>query len=363
VVYGADLCQQFNAARVDGLVVDRFLAVVNEGSLDLSLAYEEKLSEEMGAIEQAWQEKLQRLTYEADLAQRRYKLVDPANRLVAQTLETEWNTCLIRLQEAQQEYEAQKPKEIEQKITVDQMRQVIGNLRSHWDDDKIRPQDRKALLSCLIESVFVNKVDKMIQVRVYWQGGAMSEMEVPKRLLSEPHIYCRIKEFAMTLTDKEIADHLNRQGITSVTGKSWQAHRVYQFRSMHQIASSFSQQPALRLQNSGYLTVAEVAAKLQVKRSLVRYWCLVGILTGKMTGSFWWIHFQDDFMEQLKGEAPLDANMIAVRLLAKKRGQRAKAIFAWARANGYDIYRLRHGRVMKFYIRLPEDIAHQYDLK
>ena len=146
VVYGADLCQQFNAARVDGLVVDRFLAVVNKGSLDLSLAYEEKLSEEMGAIEQAWQEKLQRLTYEADLAQRRYKLVDPANRLVAQTLETEWNTCLIRLQEAQQEYEAQKPKEIEQKITVDQMRQVIANLRSHWDDDKIRPQDRKALL-------------------------------------------------------------------------------------------------------------------------------------------------------------------------------------------------------------------------
>jgi hypothetical protein len=242
------------------------------------------------------------------------------------------------------------------------MRQVIASLRSHWDDDKIRPQDRKALLRCLIESVFVNNVDKMIQVHVYWQGGAMSEMEVPKRLLSEPHIYCRIKELAISLTDKEIADHLNRQSITSVTGKPWQAHRVYQFRSMHQISSSFSQQPALRLPNSGYLTVVEVAAKLQVKRSLIRYWCLVGILTGKMTGSFWWIRWQDDFMEQLKGEASLDSNMMSVRLLAKRRGQKAKEIFAWARAKGYDIYRLRRGRVMKFHILLPEEIAHQYRL-
>jgi DNA invertase Pin-like site-specific DNA recombinase len=360
VRFGASLCQQVNSARVDKLVVDRFLAVVNQGSLELSFAYEEKLSQEATVIDLRRQEKLQRYTYEAELAQRRYKMVDPANRLVAQTLETEWNTSLLRLEEARQEYAAQKPKATEQKLTLAQMRQMIANLASHWTHEKMRSQDRKALLRCLIESVFLRGKGKMVQIRVYWQGGAMSEMEVPKRLWSDPSIYCGIKELAITLTDKEIADHFNREGIRSVTGKLWQTSRVSHFRSLHQIPSTFSRNPTLRIPDSGYLTAAEVAAQLEVGGYAVRYWCQKGILTGKLTGSFWWIRWQDEYETQLKGDAPLDPNMIAVRLLAKRRGQTTKEIFAWARQVGYDIYRLRRGTVMKFYILLPEEVADLY---
>ena len=37
---------------------------------------------------------MERARYRADLARRRYLAVDPANRLVADSLESDWNTAL-----------------------------------------------------------------------------------------------------------------------------------------------------------------------------------------------------------------------------------------------------------------------------
>ena len=40
------------------------------------------------------QQRVERARYEPELAQRRYMDVDPSNRLVADTLETDWNQKL-----------------------------------------------------------------------------------------------------------------------------------------------------------------------------------------------------------------------------------------------------------------------------
>ena len=49
--------------------------------------------------------KLERAAYEVDLAQRRYENVDPANRLVAATLERVWNDALTRANEIKTEFD------------------------------------------------------------------------------------------------------------------------------------------------------------------------------------------------------------------------------------------------------------------
>ena len=48
---------------------------------------------------------IERAQIEADLAQRRFMLVDPGNRLVADTLEREWNEKLRALAETREERE------------------------------------------------------------------------------------------------------------------------------------------------------------------------------------------------------------------------------------------------------------------
>src|SRR5690606_3641428 len=86
--YGEPVCNQASVGRVDAQVVDLVLAVVNEGTLELSLANDEQMHQHLADLEQHWQDKLKRLAYGAELARRRYESVDPENRLVAHTLET-----------------------------------------------------------------------------------------------------------------------------------------------------------------------------------------------------------------------------------------------------------------------------------
>src|SRR5206468_8105346 len=55
------------------------------------------------AVDQQWRMRIERLEYQAQLAQRRYEEVDPSNRLVAGTLERRWNDALEELKTTQEE--------------------------------------------------------------------------------------------------------------------------------------------------------------------------------------------------------------------------------------------------------------------
>jgi len=95
--FGEPICGWASAKRVDGLVENLVLGVIDAGTVDLALAYDERQREEDARLDRQWRQQLQRLEYECELEQRRYDLVDPADRLVAQTLETAWNERLAEL--------------------------------------------------------------------------------------------------------------------------------------------------------------------------------------------------------------------------------------------------------------------------
>jgi hypothetical protein len=65
-----------------------------------------------------WEQRIKRLNYESNLARKRYESVDPENRLVASTLESEWNTKLSALQVAKIEFEKFYPKGEKIKFTA-----------------------------------------------------------------------------------------------------------------------------------------------------------------------------------------------------------------------------------------------------
>jgi hypothetical protein len=100
--YGSVICNRARAKRVDALVAELFLNVVNTGTVELSWSHQQQLADEAATVDRRWRDKLQRLDYPADLARRRYEHVDPANRLVAQTLERDWNERLLELEKTRQ---------------------------------------------------------------------------------------------------------------------------------------------------------------------------------------------------------------------------------------------------------------------
>lgn len=346
------VCNRASAKRVDALVEELFLTVVNAETLELSRSYYDKLRMEASLVDRAWQEKLQRLTYHANLARRRYERVDPENRLVARTLETDWNERLQELEAAQTAYAHQRPTDAELVSAAAQMQRVVGHLAEHWFAEGLNVQDKKDLLRCLIERVFLERQPKTIRVRVQWYGGASTELEVPKYLFSAPQLYHRIRDLAREHPDAEIAQLLNESEIKTVKGRPWNPRRVMDFRRSNAISSEFTTQTQLRSTESGYVTSAEVAQRLAVSQSTIQKWYRVGLVSGKHATdqTQLWIRWSDEMLDRLKGNASLDPRMVSVRSLCLKQHKPFEEVIAWALQAGHRLYRLRWGSKLAFFV-------------
>ncbi len=355
--FGAPICNRASAMRVDALVEDLFLTVINSETLEKSIVYDAKLKEEASLVDRSWQEKLKRLEYQADLARRRYEHVDPANRLVAQTLETEWNQSLVEMEGARREYQVQRITPQELTSTLTQMREVVTHLRNYWYSDGVALEEKKELLRCLIEQVFLQTQGKLIRAQIHWYGGSISELDVPKYLFSSPYLYHRIRELAHTLTDAEIANYLNQENLPTVKGKPWTARRVMDFRRSNLIPSTFvCKTQALRTGEKSHLSSAEAAKQLGVSQSTIQKWFRLGILPGKRDEgqSLLWIQLSEELEYRLKGGAVPDPRMVSIRKLCQTQKMEPDQVLAWAQAQGYSIFRLQAGNTLRFYILPPE---------
>ncbi|MCI0728555.1 MAG: recombinase family protein [Chloroflexi bacterium] len=359
--YGDPVCNRASTRHVDGLITHLFLQLINTNALEVAWSFQDKLQQEAHHLEVVWQQKVSRLEYEANLARRRYEAVDPDNRLVAQTLETEWNQKLSTLVQAQQNYEARRPTNSQLVSTLAEMRHVLGNLHDYWFADAITVQDKKELLRCLVEHVLIEGRDEMIQVQLHWYGGSVSQLAVPKRLQTSADIYFRIQELACSQTDQAIADQLNAVGSQTACRRSWTARHVLTFRHFHQIPSAFDANPASRLLDTAYITGAEASQRLGVERDSIHQWCQLGILASHQDGfqQRFWVHWDEDVAYRLSGDATPVANMVSVRSLCQTQGTSRQEVFAWALEHHLPIYRLRRGSQKPFYILLPDSLDPQ----
>jgi DNA invertase Pin-like site-specific DNA recombinase len=355
--FGTAICNRASAGRVDVLVEDLFLTLMNVGTLEQSMGAAQKLREEAALVDRQWQEKLQRLSYQADLARRRYEAVDPANRLVALTLETDWNQRLVELEAAQHAYRQNRPTQHQLSSTREEMEYVLTHLRDYWYQDGVSNQEKKDLLRCVIERVTLetHTSGKVIRAEIGWQGGAISTVEVPKYLFSAPHLFYRITELARSLTDGQIADALNAEGLQTVKGRAWSARRVMDFRLSNGIPSGFTVNSQLRLTDNGYLTTAEAAARLEINQTTVQKWYKLGLLQGKHASSqkALWIAWTEEVEQRLGGQASLDPRMISVKALCKSQGKTWEQVLRWCQEEGHQVYRFRRGTTFRFYV-LPQ---------
>ena len=141
------ICQWIAGSEVDAVVSDLLLDVMTPVAIDVTLAVQQELQARLDDVDQLRREQVERARYEAELAQRRYLRVDPDNRLVADTLEVDWNRKLRALQDAQQEYEQQHQKD---RVAIDdELRARLHVLATDfprvWRDPTTPDRERKRL--------------------------------------------------------------------------------------------------------------------------------------------------------------------------------------------------------------------------
>jgi hypothetical protein len=256
---------------------------------------------------------VERARYEADLAQRRYLHVDPANRLVADSLEADWNDKLRALTEAQEQYEQQRRRD---RAAIDeQQRTRIAALASDfpqlWQDPKTPDRERKRMVRLLLADVTLIR-GKSITVHVRFNGGATKALELPKPLTAwelrttPAEIVAAVDRLTNDYTDKQIVEILNQRGALSGCGQRFNSRIIAHLRREYQLKPRYD-----RLREKGLLTLGEMSARLDIGPKCVITWRNRGLLRGYP------VNDRDDWLYEDPGpDPPLKAQGVK---LAKRR--------------------------------------------
>jgi DNA invertase Pin-like site-specific DNA recombinase len=226
---------------------------------------------------------VERARYHADLARRRYLTVDPANRLVAHTLEADWNTALRALNDAQAAYDKarqQHPGQLteEQKARI---RQLVTDLPGIWDDPATPMRERKRIARLLLTDVTVTRTRDTITAHIRLPAGQHHTLTLPipptaAQLRKTPAAaVTAIDELLDHHTHAQIAGILNNRGLTSGEGRPFHRLIIRNIRDEYGLRSREQ-----RLRDAGMLTLAEMASRLGMPAKTVKIWYHAGLITG-----------------------------------------------------------------------------------
>jgi DNA invertase Pin-like site-specific DNA recombinase len=281
---GTRSCISVRCDLLDAAISEQVLNALRPEELGLALEALQHLEERDAAVTHQWRMRLQRMEYEAALAERRYQEVDPSNRLVARTLEQRWNQALSQLEELRKQY-AEIERNDARAATPEQKARVMALAKDFprlWKASSTSAKDRKRMLRLLIRDITVERRAEARQVvlHIRWQGGACTDVQVdlPLPIADRMRYSAAIREQVRTLarqfTDEEIAQRLNQSDQLSAAGKPFDASKVRWIRYRYGI-------PAVQLKRTDELTVAQLAKRFGVSPGVVYYWINRKVITAR----------------------------------------------------------------------------------
>ena len=274
------ICQHVRGSDVDKAIGQLLVEAVSPMALEVTLTVQKELQARIEEADSVRKRRVDRAQYEVDLARRRFMGVDPQNRLVAASLEADWNNKLRTLEEAHREYERQSEKD-RAWLDAETQTRVLGlaaDFPRLWADPTTPDRDRKRMVRLLIEDVTLLRGDE-ITAHVRFRGGATRTLSLPlpvpswKLRQTSPEVLAEIDRLLDDHVDTEIAAMLTERGFRSGTGKPIDTLMVWRLRRHHGLKTRYQ-----RLRDAGMLTVEEMAARLNVHPGTVKIWRQAGYL-------------------------------------------------------------------------------------
>jgi DNA invertase Pin-like site-specific DNA recombinase len=276
------VCQYIIGANIDAAIGRLLLDTLTPMALEVALAVQQELQARHDEVDHAHRQQVERARFEAELAKRRYMRVDPDNRLVADSLEAEWNEKLRMVNKAQDEYERQL--QITQMELSEQQKAEITALSNDfprlWNSPQTPQRERKRMVRLLIEDVTLCAGED-VTAHVRFKGGTVTTLNLPRPktaaelYTTSPDVVAAIDRLLEKHTDLEIVQRLNAQGMLTGKGHEFDVAAVQRVRWGHGLKSLFD-----RLREKGFLTGHELAEKLHVSMDTVKDWNSSGLLRG-----------------------------------------------------------------------------------
>lgn len=265
-------CQRVMGGALDRAVGDLLVETVSPLALEVALSVQDELRARADEADRLRRQQVERARYEAELAQRRYLRVDPDNRLVADSLEAEWNNKLRALAGAQEDYERQRAGDVGL-LGEEQRHQVLAlatDFPRLWHDPATPQRERKRMVRLLIDDATLLKADEVV-AQVRFRGGATHTLRLPLPRPAmqlhkiDPAVVVEIDRLLDAHTDREIADILNSRGRQPGVADKFSPWMIWRLRTRHGLEDRRS-----RLRRQGLLTLEEMAAVLGVHPATVQ---------------------------------------------------------------------------------------------
>jgi DNA invertase Pin-like site-specific DNA recombinase len=284
IATGTPPCQSTSGAGIDAAVADLVLQSLTPLALETALAVSAELTQRATEADRIRATGVERARYAADTARRRYLAVDPANRLVADALEADWNHKLRELTDTQDDYE--RARQDAAATLNDQQQQRIraltADLPALWHDPTTPMRERKRLIRLLVTDVTLIRSNEHITAHVRLPGGQQHTLTVARPLTAwEQHT---TPVATVALIDELLADHtfdevvtvLRERNILTGWGKTFTVASLTALCRARNIPSHRD-----RLQTAGMLTLNEVANDLGVTPATIKRWQRCGLITGR----------------------------------------------------------------------------------
>lgn len=297
-------CQSLAGQPIDAAIGVLVTTELTPAAIDLALEIRREIETRYQEADQLRGRAVERAQIDADLAQRRFMMVDPNNRLVADSLEADWNERLRALAAARDERD--RGMREDQIVINDAVRERLVAMTTDfgrlWADPSTPNRERKRMLAYLIEdATLVKETDEAIsRVHIRFRGGRTTTITTatPKpswaKVKTSPEIVQLIDSLLDDHLYEQIADILNARGLQpggsarpGKHGVRFSALRVRYVVNTYGLRSRRD-----RLRDRGLLTKNELAARLKIHESTLTRWVQHGIIKAHAYNHHAWLYEQ-----------------------------------------------------------------------
>jgi DNA invertase Pin-like site-specific DNA recombinase len=297
---GEPNCQSIAAAPIDKTVGALVTEQMTPAAVELALEIKREIEARYEEADQLRCRAMQRAQIEADLAQRRFMLVDPTNRLVADTLEREWNDKLRALAEAREERERarQRDQVILDDAICQRLAAMTADFRMLWDDPSTPNRERKRLLAYIVEDATLIKIpaEGITRIHIRFKGGKTETLTTrnprssAQQIKTQPEVVELVDQLLDHHVYSEIAAILNergfRPGASARPGRGadrFSPKHVAYLMHTYELRSRYD-----RLRQRGMLNKKEMADRLGVHAQTVDRWAEHGLIKAHFYNDHGW---------------------------------------------------------------------------
>jgi recombinase/recombinase-like zinc beta ribbon protein len=273
IMHGGEACISFSNRGPDEEVARAILGVVERRAIEAAVSAADQVARQQSQRCEALRLEVEQARYQAQLAARRHEAVDPAHRLVADELESRWNLALRQVQELEETWRRMKAPANPPSVNKERLLQLAQDMPRVWESCEDRTLKQR-IARILIEEI-IARIDhpaNRVVLTIHWVGGRHSEVHVAKpktgqnRHRTGPEAVEIVQQMAGRFPDEVIAATLNRLGLKTGAGNTWQKNRVCSFRQQRRLPGYDPSQA----EAAGLLTAMEAAAKLGIDPRTVR---------------------------------------------------------------------------------------------